>query len=209
VTQQGLQSMDMADGAIKRLRDGGNVLAFHANFRFAAVRLQVASTDPANGAFVPLPFTKFLVHFNIPFDPTTISTSNLTLSDGTVTAASGVDATTAQYTLSGLVDEGPQTISLAAGAVTDPFGNPMLPFSGTYNPDIITAALPTPTAVNPLGSLIYESDYQHKAIISPVGDTANFTLAVNAGQTLAVVIHPTDPSLQPTVQLFGTGGSSL
>jgi subtilisin family serine protease len=209
VTQQGLQSMDMAAGAIKRLRDGSGSLAFHANFRYAAVRLQVTSTDPANGSFVPLPFTQLRVHFNLPYDPTTIGTSNLTLSEGTVTAAVAVDATTVQYTLSGIVDEGPLTASMAAGAVTDQFGNPMLPFSGTYNPDIITAALPTPTPVNPLGSLIYESDYPHRAIISPSGDTANFTLAVNAGQTLAVVIHPLDPSLQPTVQLFGPDGSSL
>src|SRR5262249_6903177 len=133
VTQQGLQSMDMAAGVIKRLRDGSGTLAFHANFRYAAARLQVTATDPAKGSFVPLPFTQLRVHFNLPFDPTTIGTGNLTLSEGTVTAAVAVDATTVQYTLSGVVDEGPLTVSMAAGAVTDPFGNPMLPFSGTYN----------------------------------------------------------------------------
>src|SRR5262249_3667925 len=101
------------------------------------------------------------------------------------------------------------TVSMAAGAVTDQFGNPMLPFSGTYNLDITTVALPTPTAVNPLGSLIYESDYAHKTFISPAGGTESLTLAGNAGQTLAVVIHPLDPSLQPTVQLFGPGGISV
>jgi hypothetical protein len=98
---------------------------------------------------------------------------------------------------------------MAAGALTDPFGNPMLPFSATYNPDIVTAALPTPTAVNPPGSLVYETVYPHKAIISPATDTTNFTVAVNAGQTLAVVIHPVDGPLQPTVELFGPGGSFL
>jgi subtilisin family serine protease len=209
VTQQGLQSMDMVAGAIKRLRDGSGNLTFHANFRYAAVRLQVAFTNPAAGSFVPLPFTQLDVHFNLPYDPTTIGTSNLTLSQGTVKAATAVDATTVRYTLSGIVDEGPLTASMAAGAVTDQFGNPMLPFSATYNPDIITAALPTPTPVNPLGSLIYETQYPHKAIISPAGDTANFTVAVNAGQTLAVVVHPLDPTLQPTVQLIGPNGNSL
>src|SRR5262249_27641719 len=155
------------------------------------------------------PFTQLTAHFNLPFDPTTIGTGNLTLSEGKVMAATTVDATTVRYTLASLVDEGPLTVSMAAGAVTDQFGNPMLLFSGTYNLDITTAALPTPTALNPLGSLVYESDYPHKTFISPAGDTDSFTLAVNAGQTLAVVVHPLDPSLQPTVHLFGPGGSSL
>jgi subtilisin family serine protease len=209
VTQQGLQSMDLAVGAIKRLSNGEGSLVFHADFRYAVVRLQAVSTDPAEGAAVPLPFTQLRVDFNVPFDPTSIGTGNLTLSEGTVAAAVAVDATTVQYTLSGIVDEGPLTVSMAAGAVTDPFGNPMLPFSATYNPEIVTAALLTPTPVHPLGSLVYESVYPHRAIISPVTDADSFTVEVNAGQTLAAVIHPVDASLQPTVQLFGPGGGFL
>ena len=57
--------------------------------------------------------------------PASVSTSNLSLSQGAVTAATLVGPNTVRYTLSGLTTEGTLTINLAAGALTDTFGNPV------------------------------------------------------------------------------------
>src|SRR5262249_47556041 len=114
VTVQGLQTMDIAAGAIHRLRDQGPVRAFHAEFRYDAIRMQIDATVPANGSVLMLPPTtvNLDVHFNEPYDPATVRTNNLTLSQGSVTAASVVNADTARYTLdlSSITSEGTLTI---------------------------------------------------------------------------------------------------
>src|SRR5262249_52795612 len=144
---QGLQTMDIAAGAIHRLRDQGPVRAFHAEFRYDAIRMQIDATVPANGSVLMLPPTtvNLDVHFNEPYDPATVRTNNLTLSQGSVTAASVVNADTARYTLdlSSITSEGTLTINFAAGALTDVFGNPMLAYTGSYILDFGTVAYPT------------------------------------------------------------------
>src|SRR5262249_18777988 len=109
VTAEGVQTMTMDAGAILRASDGSPVRAFTATFRYTALRLQVTATTPPDGSVVSLPFTSLLVSFNRAFDPATVGTGNLSLSQGTVTAATMVDATTIQYTLAGLTDEGTLT----------------------------------------------------------------------------------------------------
>ncbi len=65
------------------------------------------------------------------------------------------------------------------------------------------AAYPTPlTAVGPLGGLIYDPTVTNT--ISPVGDTDSYTLNVDAGQTITVVV--TAASLQGTIRLYNPGG---
>src|SRR5439155_19463681 len=103
--------------------------------------------------------------------------------------------------------EGTLTVSIAAGALTDSFGNPGQAFSGSYTLDFGTVAFPTPlTAKPPLGSLIY--DPSASGIIGPAGDTDSFTVNVDAGQTISVLVTP-GATLRPTVTLTPPSGPSV
>ena len=60
---------------------------------------------------------------------------------------------------------------------------------------------PTPlTFKNPLGSLIYDPTLA--GIVTFTGDTDDFTLGVDAGQTISILVSPGGAGLQPTVQLL-------
>ena len=66
--------------------------------------------------------------------------------------------------------------------------------------DVGTTAFPTPLkAERPLGSLVYDSSVS--GFISPAGDADSYTLLVDPGQKLTVVVEP-DTSLRPHVELF-------
>src|SRR5262249_35282678 len=63
------------------------------------------------------------------------------------------------------------------------------------------------TAVQPLGSLVYESG-QGVSAISPGGDTDRFLVTLRAGQALSVFVDP-DATLRPTVEVRGPSGAVL
>ena len=96
------------------------------------------------------------------------------------------------------------------GAVTDAFGNPGSGFSASYGADFGTAPFPVAlTAESPLGSLVY--DATASGAISPAGDTDSFTLPLDPGQTVTVVVTwaGLQPSLRPTVELRAARGAEV
>jgi hypothetical protein len=192
--------------------NGAGVEAFTASFRYDALTLAVTSTSPPLGGVFTIPATTFTcdVMFNEAIDPTTAGVGNLTLSQGTVTAATVLPGnTTVRYTITGLTTEGTLTISLPASKVTDQFQNPgFTPFSGSYQVDVGMTSFPTPlTAIAPLGSMVY--DRSTPGVINFAGDTDTFTLNIDAGQTIALQVSPTSAGLQPTVQLLDPTGTVL
>ena len=210
VTSQGLQTMAIAPGAVAP--DPGvstlPFLGFTGTFRYDAVLLQVDSTTPAPGGVftLPGPFT-YLVHFNEPVDPASVQTSDLVLSGLPDASVSGVsvsgDGQTATFTIDGIHDEGTLDASIAAGAITDVYGNPNAAFSASYVTDYGTAAYPVPlTSTAPLGSWIY--DPVQLGLIAPAGDTDSFTISVDPGQTITVLAQA-DATLRPTIQLSVSG----
>jgi len=66
--------------------------------------------------------------------------------------------------------------------------------------DIAAVAYPNPSAELPLGSLVY--DPSATGIITPAGDTDSFTLSVDPGQTITVLVTPISATLQPTIGLL-------
>src|SRR5262249_51238557 len=210
VTTQGVQSMHIDAGAFTRASDGNAVVQFDGTFRFNATLLQVISTSPPVGSvFTISSSTTFDVTFNEPVDPTSVQAADLALSGIAGATVSGVTVlpgnTTARFTITGLAAEGTLGGSIAAGAVNDVFGNPGSSFSANYPVDIGTVPYPVPlTSERPAGSLIY--DPTASGAISFAGDTDAFTLAVDPGQTITVVVTPTATGLQPTVQLTGPLG---
>ena len=74
--------------------------------------------------------------------------------------------------------------------------------------DFDVMPFPTPLeAKAPLGSLIY--DPAVSSTIGFVGDTDSFTLDVDPGQTIAVIVEADDASLQPTVDVYDPSATWL
>ncbi len=183
----GPQILSVAEVAMDQNQNGvaGEATAdtYTTVFNYDSNPLQVASTTPANGAVATLPVTSLTVNFNQAIDPSTVNVKNLTIGQGTVTAASVVNSTTVAYTLSGITSDATVSYSLAYGALNDAYGNPLLAYSGQFIADVATAAFPTPlSAVNPLGSRIFTGAVT--GFINPVGDTDSYTINLDAGQTL-------------------------
>jgi uncharacterized delta-60 repeat protein len=152
--------------------------------------LTVTATTPAAGGLLTGAAPTLSLQFNQPVDPATVSTSDLTLSRGTVTAASlSPDGLTATFTLGGLTTDGPLTVTLAAGAVSKPGGIPLrTAYSATYTVDLSTLALPTPfVPLVPAGSLAYAAPAVSDTIYS-AGDAHWYAVSLDAGQRLSAVV---------------------
>lgn len=208
VTTQGLQTMAMSRGALT-LPDGRPVAPWNVSFRYDAIRVAVSSTEPAVGSIVPLPLTALRLNFNEPYDPATVGWNDLHVSQGEISWFNLIDADTVEYTFWGIRNEGTWMVEMAAGAVTDVYGNPMEAFSASYTLDFDTypySALLGPIA--PSGSLVYGDSYGYQTqtgLIDRSGDTDAFSLEVDPGQTITVTVQ-SDATLRPTVQVFPAHG---
>ncbi len=204
VTAEGTQNMWMAAGAVLRENDGSGSLAWNVSFYYDDAVLQVTSIEPADASAVSPPLTTLRVHVSGVIDPTTVGVDDLTLSRGTVVGAVLTDVDTVEYTLSGIVTEGPLTVDMAGGALTDTDDNPLQPYSGTVTLDYGTTAFPVPLEVEaPLGGLVYDSSIV--GLINDAGDTDSFTIGVDAGQAITVAVSPLG-LLQTHLRLTGPGG---
>ena len=171
---------------------------------------------------MPGPFT-FDVTFNEPVDPASVQTTDLQAYGVSMEYVSAVTVlpgnTTVRFTISAARMEGVLSATIYGAAITDAFGNPGVTFSATYPVDFGTVPLATAMTTNgsympnfaaesPLGSLIYDVTATALGSISPYGDTDSFTLPVDPGQTITVVVTPTGggpPTLRPTVELRDPG----
>ena len=138
VTTQGPQTMHINAGAFNRISDNMPVFLFDCTFRYDALTLAVTTTVPAVGGTFnpPAPSNyNYDVNFNKAVDPASVSDSDLMLSGNSgpsVTGHSFLNAnTTIRFTLH-MNFGGALNASIAAGAITDAFGNPNAAFAGTY-----------------------------------------------------------------------------
>src|SRR5262249_55143181 len=126
-------------------------------FRYDAMPQAISSTSPTNGSSTPPGLSSLVVHFNEPYLPSTIGTDDLKTSQGIVVSYTLVDATTVQYTLRDVANEGTFAYRISAGAICDQFGHPMAASGGNLTIDVATQPLNLLENVGPDGSLIYES----------------------------------------------------
>ncbi len=213
VTAQGLQTMAMAANSVTELGHPSIGLAsFTGTFRYDTFLQQVTSTSPAAGGIFTLPGPlSYTMNFNEAVLPSSVSTSSIFLSGvpgATVQSYSVLPGNmSVQFTIGGFSSEGPLTVSLPAGGVTDIYGNPCALFSGAYSVDIVTAAFPTPlTAEPPLGSIVYDGSVN--GLVNTSTDTDSWTLSLNAGQDLSAYIVPSS-GLRPVLTIKGPTGATL
>ncbi|MCH8993178.1 MAG: DNRLRE domain-containing protein, partial [Acidobacteria bacterium] len=96
------------------------------------------------------------------------------------------------------------TLSPAGQPIVDAAGNEMLPREFVLSLD---DSFPTPLEeVGPPGSLIYRRDTL--GAIFEAGGSQTFSIDLDAGQTVAVVLSP-DASLRPTVRVEGPAGELI
>lgn len=210
VTTQGPHLMKIAGGAIYALGSPTTTFSeFTGTFFLDSVSLQIKSTIPTAGGTFVLPGTfQFDVEFNEAVDPVSVQPSDLVLTGGSVIGVSLVNNnSTARFTIIASA-EGTLTAAIAAGAVRDTFGNPNPgTFTAAYLIDSISTPLPTPLAARPpFGSLVYESS--GSGTVSS-GDSDMFSLPLDAGQTVSVVVTPGSIFFQPTVAMLDPAGAAL
>jgi ELWxxDGT repeat protein len=206
VTSQGMQTMSLAADAVIRQSDNTGNRAWNATFRYDALPTVVTSTEPADGSTTALPLGALRFHFNEAIASGSLGTNDITLSHGTVTAAVQIDSDTIEYTLSGIAKETTLTVQMAAGAVTDLYGNPSTAYSGSIVLDYDTVPYTTPLdAAAPLGSLVYSGAMV--GLINTAGDSDTFTIELDAGQSVTAVVEPAS-ALQPSIAMSGPTGVS-
>src|SRR5213082_56251 len=135
---QGENTMHIDAGAIHQASNNDPILEFNCTFRYGQEQLAVTDTNPpVGGTFTPpapgsYPYD---VNWNIAVDPTSVQTTDLQVSGNsgaTVTAVTvSPDGLTTEFTLQ-IAFGGSLTAHIAAGAITDTFGNPNADFSGNY-----------------------------------------------------------------------------
>src|SRR5262249_57211995 len=82
----------------------------------------------------------------------------------------------------------------------DVFGNPSVPFEGTYSTDIGDVPFPTPLrSVRPSNSLIYQE--VATGILNSAKDEDTFHLLIDPAQTISVIVNPA-AAVQPAVDLY-------
>ena len=134
----GENTMHIPAGAILQASNGDPILEFNCTFRYGQQQLAVTVTNPpVGGTFTPpAPGTyPYDVHWNIAVDPSSVQTSDLQVSGNTGATVTAVtvspDGLTTTFTLQ-IAFGGSLTAHIAAGAITDTFGNPNADFSGNY-----------------------------------------------------------------------------
>jgi len=204
VTAEGAQIINISGGAFNRASDGSAVAGYSSVFYYDPTPLQIVSVTPAFGSTVTLPFDTLDVNFNQPINPASVQNNDITLNVGRVTGFSLMNGnTTVRYTLTDLV-EGSVSASFATGAFLDISGNPSAAsVGGSHTLDYGTYPFPTPLQSRiPSGSLIYDGNFS--ASVGFVGDVDNFTLSLDANQTLNVIVTPVS-SLRPSITVTGPG----
>jgi len=182
VTNEGLQSINIPDGAVTRLDLPQSNRMYQSQFRFDSLPMEVVASIPEAGSNVSLSLTNIILQVNEPINPATIGMEDLAVSQGAVSSATLLNSNTVSYGIQGVTKEAVLLVKLLAGALTDSYGNPSLIHEFMVNLDVETALFPVPlTRVPPAGSMIYEGST--RAFITE-NDTDDFTIELPGGHTV-------------------------
>jgi hypothetical protein len=138
MASQGVQTMHIAAGAFLSAAGGNPVHEFTGTFRYDALLLEVTNTVPSIGGTFSPPapgIYQYDVNWNEAVDPNSVQAGDLQLIGilgARVTNAQVINSNmTTRFTLH-VPSGGALRASIAAGAITDQFGNSGAAFSGNY-----------------------------------------------------------------------------
>lgn len=208
VTTEGPQTLTVPAGAVQAFAGPSTNNLWTDVFYYDTLPLEVVATTPGEGTVGETVdgSIDLVVDFSEAFDAATVDAADLTVSAGSVSGVTVLDADTIEFTIAGLTSEGILDYSFDAGAFSDPEGNPLLPYDGTLVVDFGTAPFVTPmVGQGPRGGLVYVADADGNAY--GTGDVDSFTIDLDAGgSTVAVVVDPWTGGVQYEVSLFAPGG---
>jgi len=224
--------MNIPANAFNRTSDNMGNFAFNCTFCYAATPLQVTSTVPAvGGTFTPPAPGNYSydVNFNQNIDPSSVSTSDLTLTGnvgGSVTSVT-VSGSTAHFMVH-FNFGGSVTASIAAGSITAGGCNSNAAFTGNYTvggcspswsagPNLPTVLIRAVGVYFPADGNFYTmggrtadtagSDFQHVLRYSPVSNTwtqMGVTLPDNTMNNMACGVL----TVSGTPYIYCVGGSA-
>jgi subtilisin family serine protease len=173
--------------------------------------MNVLSSVPADGQVLGPAVTQFTLTLSHPYLAASVQSNDLTVNGVPADSVQLVDGRTLQFsfnTAPPVTAQGTQTLEVAAGAITRQDGLAgVQAFSATIHVDIDTVAFPTPlVAADPLGSLVY--DPLLPGYINFPGDSDEYTLNLDAGQTLTVVVQPAS-TLAPSISVRDPNGTLI
>lgn len=135
VSQEGPQTMEVAEGVVLRDGDGYLNVAWQAEFYYDLLPLGITSTNPAEGEIVTEAPARIVLNFNEAIDGESVDIDDLSLNEGEVTAAEALDADSIAYTVAGLLRDGQVTFTLREGAIVDASGTPAPEYVGHFTID--------------------------------------------------------------------------
>ena len=230
--EEAVYSVSMAGGAVTSLA-GPGVAAFSGTFTFDVTPPKVVSSSISDGNVVQAGTVVYQAGFSEAMSTDGLGPEDVTLVDSlsgdaftadSVTYDGGTDTVTVTYNN---LPEGDYTLTLlsttdafrdVAGTPLDGEPNPSLPsgdgvaggdYVVTFDADVIAAgAYPVPLMGKlPPGSLIY--DPMVSGAFHIVGNVDAYTLDMDAGQSVTVVLTPLDGSIRGKVELFDPGATSV
>ncbi|PHS02970.1 MAG: hypothetical protein COA78_19580 [Blastopirellula sp.] len=136
MVSEGEQLVSLEQGSVGRLGDGLLSNAWSLRFFYDSIKLEVLSTNIAQGTVLDeLPgYLEF--HLNEPVDGQSLSVDDLQLSTGTVSQVEWVNEQTIRYYLELNADDQTVEYQLSAGALADQNGSPNVAFSGSFKTDL-------------------------------------------------------------------------
>ena len=196
--------MHIAAGAFNRTSDNGPVAEFNGTFSYDALQLQVIS-QPA----VPKRRLHVAGPIHIRRDLQRTNSCRFAANHRPVVVRPAgrdrhwrlfTECDDSQIYDRGITTEGTLTASIAAGTILDTFGNPNAAFSANLSGGRGNHGLPHSIHRQESAGLddLRPQPCRHRHL---AGDTDAFTIAVDAGQTISVLVTPSGAGLQPTVQL--------
>lgn len=223
VAADGAYTLELAEGAVNDLQNSGNA-AFARGFIYDIGMPTITAANVAEGAVLTPGPHSFTATFSEDMATAGLGAEDVLLVNSTTgrsftPASVAYDPGTRTATVSYAdLTEGAYTLTLVSGAnafrdlVGNPLdGNPSNPGGENAVVNFIVDAAPTPLifdAITPAGSLIYGAGTEAHALHA-TDDTDDFTVTLDAGQTLTLVAEPTSGAVRMAIELFDAADNSL
>ena len=225
LAKEGLNTFSIVSGSIKDIQ-GTSVTAYNGSFILDTTPPVVTATTPSEDDFVTPGAVTISVTFSESMDTTTIGPSQLSVY-GSYYASNYVpsisswnpDSTVLTLTYDNLPEDAYE-LRLVGDDVNfqdllglDLDGNRDLVEGGTFILQFYVdggiRSIPVPLeAVQPMGSLIYQTPSAASGTIAPNSDTDDWTISLDPGQTITVLLNPAN-ELVGMVEVIGPDTSSL
>ncbi|MEW5770788.1 MAG: pre-peptidase C-terminal domain-containing protein [Pseudomonadota bacterium] len=171
----------------------------------AQLPFQVVASQPAdNSLLLAFPNT-YRVTLSEQVLLSSVEASDLTVNGVAAESVTVIDGNTLEFGIGNtFANAAEYQVAIAAAAMTSLSGQSIAGYNALIDMDADTQPYPVPlAAIQPTGSLIY--DPAPTGLFHAAGDADDYTLEIEAGQVLTVILH-TKPSVRGGVIVIGPDG---